>query len=180
MIIGLTGTIASGKTTLADILKEKGFEHHTYSDLLREEAEKESIEPTRKNLQELGNKFKKDNNNLGILSKMIIDNAKTDNILADGIRTIDEIKELKKYPKAYVIGVDAPQKIRYKRLSDRKRPGDPLTFEKFKEIDDHENKGLTPGQDINNCIKKADFVVINDHSIKDLKSKIEAILKKIS
>lgn len=179
MIIGLTGTIASGKSTVADILKEKGFEHHTYSDILRIEAKKRNIEPTRENLQKLGNQFKDESKNLGILSKLIIENAKSDKIIADGIRTLDEINELKKYPDAYIIGVDAPLKIRYQRLKERRRSGDPLTFEKFRKVDDHENKGLTPGQDINNCIKKSDFVVINNCSLKDLKNKIDSILKKI-
>jgi len=32
MIIGLTGTIAAGKTTVAEIFKEKGVEHPTYTD----------------------------------------------------------------------------------------------------------------------------------------------------
>ena len=153
MIIGLTGTIASGKSSVAEILKEKGFEHHTYSDILRLVAKKRNIEQTRKNLQNLGNEFKKESNNLGILSKLIIENAKESNIIADGIRTVDEINELK---------------------------GDPLTFEKFKEIDDHENKGLTPGQDINNCLKESDFKIINDSSREFLKEQLDKILEEIN
>ncbi|MCK5282979.1 MAG: dephospho-CoA kinase [Nanoarchaeota archaeon] len=180
MIIGLTGTIASGKSEIAKILKDKGFEHHTYSDILREEAKKQNIQPTRENLQRLGNKIKEESKNLGILSKLIIENSKSGNIIADGIRTVDEIKELKKYPHAYVIGIGAPQNLRFERMKSRKRAGDPLTFEQFKEIDDHENKGLTKGQDINNCLKKADFTIINDGSFENLKNNIHKILKKIN
>ncbi|MCG2717264.1 MAG: dephospho-CoA kinase [Nanoarchaeota archaeon] len=177
MIIGLTGTIAAGKSTVADILKEKGFEHHTYSDILRLEAKKRNIEPTRENLQELGNKFKRESRNMGILSRLIIENSKSDKIIADGIRTVDEIKELKKHPNSYVIGIDAPQRLRYERLVSRKRVGDPISFEEFKKIDEHENKGLTPGQEINKCMKNSDFIVINDKEHESLRKRIEDILR---
>ncbi|MBR9700070.1 AAA family ATPase [Candidatus Woesearchaeota archaeon] len=178
MIIGFTGTIAAGKTTAARFLE--GFEHFTYSDILRIEAKKRNIEATRENLQMLGNKVKEESDNNGILSKMIVENATKVNIAADGIRTVDEINELKQFPDAYIIAIDASQKTRYERLKARKRPGDPESFEKFKEIDDHENQGKTPGQDINNAMKHADFLIKNNGSIDKLKKKVEEIMKKIT
>ncbi|MBD3163634.1 dephospho-CoA kinase [Candidatus Woesearchaeota archaeon] len=180
IIIGLTGTIAAGKSTVADVLKEKGFEHYTYSNILRMEAEKRKIPPTRKNLQDLGNKIKQESGNLGILSRLLIENAETGKIIADGIRTVDEVKELKKHPNAYVIAVDAPPKLRYERLKSRKREGDPESFDEFIKIDEHENKGLTPGQEINKCIRHADFTLINDKGRKRLKKEVLDILEKIS
>lgn len=180
MIIGLTGTIASGKTSIAEILKNRGFEHFTYSDILRKEAKKRKIQPTRENLQKLGNEIKEESKNKGILSKLIVENSHSGNIVADGIRTVDEVIELKKYDKAFIIAVDAPQKLRYKRLKLRQRDGDPITFYQFKKLDDHENMGLTPGQDIYSCFKKADFVIINDRCLKELKERVNNILKKIS
>lgn len=180
MIIGLTGTIASGKSSVADILKEEGFEHHTYSDILRQEAKKRNIESTRENLQKLGNKFKEESNNMGILSRLIIENSKSKNIIADGIRTVDEINELRKHPDSYVIGIDALQKLRYNRLKSRKRAGDPITFDQFKKIDNHENKGITAGQEINNCLKQSDFLITNNSSLEELKKEIKNILEKIN
>jgi len=174
MIIGLTGTIASGKSTVAKFFKKRGYEHFTYSDILRIEADKRNISPSRENLQALGNKVKEESHNLGILSRMIIENAKKPDIIADGIRTVDEISELRKN-KCVIIGVDASQKTRYNRLKNRKRKGDPTDFNEFKKIDDHENKGLTPGQEINKCLNKSDFIIKNDGSYEDLIAKIEEI-----
>ena len=73
MIIGLTGTISSGKSTVAEILIKKGFEHHTYSDILRLEAKKRNIEPTRQNLQKLGNKLKEESKIEHITSMIFMD-----------------------------------------------------------------------------------------------------------
>ncbi len=178
MIIGLTGTIAAGKSTVADILKRKGFEHYTYSDILRKEARKRGLQESRENLQRLGNEFK--SKDPGILSSMIIKEARGKDIIADGIRTVDEITELKKHIHAYVLALDAPPKIRYERLKRRDRPGDPLTFEQFLKIDEHENKGLTPGQEIERCIQNADFTIINDSTDAELEAKLDEVLEKIS
>jgi len=179
MIIGLTGTMSAGKGELAKYLKAKGFEYHSYSKILIEEAKKRGIEPTRKNLQKLGNDIKKEKKNLGILSKMILDNIKTDKAIADGVRNPDEIRELRKNG-AVIIAIDAPQKLRFKRLQNRSREGDPKTFEDFKKLDDKENQGVTKGQQINQCINMADYTMMNDKTLDDLRMAIEKILKSIS
>lgn len=180
MIIGLTGTIGSGKSEVVKYLKSKGFEHYVYSDILREIAKQRNIEPTRANLQKLGTQIKKESKNLGILSKKLIERAKTDKSVFDGIRNIDEIAELKKMKGSYVIGITAPQKLRFKRLKKRAREGDPKTFNEFKKLDNLENRGKTKGQEINKCLQEVDFKIINNGSQKELHEKIENILKTIS
>ena len=72
MIIGLTGTIGSGKGEVVKYLKGKGFEHYVYSDILKEIAKQRNIEPTRANLQKLGSDIKKESKNLGVLSKKLL------------------------------------------------------------------------------------------------------------
>ena len=96
MIIGLTGKMGSGKGEVVKYLIKKGFEHYVYSDIIKETAAKRNIEPTRRNLQKLGADIKKQSKNLGILSKEILKKVTTNKAIADGIRNIDEIIELKK------------------------------------------------------------------------------------
>jgi len=180
MIIGLTGTMGCGKGEIVNYLKSKSFEHYVYSDILREIAKQRNIEPTRENLQKLGTDIKKQTKNWGILSKELIKKIKTDKAVVDGIRNIDEIRELKKRKDTIIIGVNASQRLRYNRLKKRGRQGDPKTFKEFKRLDNLENRGKTKGQEINNCLKKADFIVNNDKTIEELKNRVESILKSIS
>ena len=179
MIIGLTGTMSSGKGEVAKYLIKKGFEYYCFSDILKEEAKKRNIEPTRKNLQKLGTDIKKDEANRGILAKKLLEMVKTDKAVLDGVRNADEIRELRKAKGFFLIGVNAEQKLRFLRMQERARAGDPIEFDEFKKLDDLENKGITKGQEIDKCIEMADFTIINGGSLENLKEEIEIILKNI-
>lgn len=180
MILGLTGTMCAGKGEVVKYLKNKDFEHYVYSDILKEIAKQRNIEPTRENLQKLGNDIKKESKNLGILSKKMLKKIKTDKSVVDGIRNVDEIKELRKQKKVYIIGVAAPQRLRFKRLKKRNREGDPKTFSEFKRLDNLENRGKTKGQEISKCLKMANFIINNNGSLEKLDNEIEKILQTIS
>ncbi len=180
MILGLTGTMASGKGEVVKYLKTKGFEHYVYSDIIREIAKQRGIEPTRANLQKLGDDIKKESKNLGILSKKMLKKIKTDKAVVDGVRNADEIKKLKKRKDVYIIGVNASQRLRYHRIRNRKREGDTKTFYEFKRLDKLENRGKTKGQEINKCLKMADFIIVNDGSLEQLKKKVDDTLETIS
>ena len=180
MIIGLTGTIGSGKSEIVKYLKTKGFEHFVYSDILKEMARLRGMEITRENLQKLGTEIKEKSNNFGILSQKLLSKIKTGKAVVDGIRNADEIKELRKRKEVYIIGFNAPQRERYERLRKRNRDGDPKTFEEFKRLDNLENRGKTKGQEINKCLKMADFLIINNGSLEQLKNNIDKILQTIS
>jgi len=50
IIIGITGTNASGKDTAADFFKAQGFNIFSLSDILREEARRRDLAISRENL----------------------------------------------------------------------------------------------------------------------------------
>ena len=186
MIIGITGTIASGKGKVADYIHDKyGFKHHSFSMAIRKEAEKRGIEINRKNLHYLGAILNKERPDKSILDEKIIKRINADkkkkikNFVVEGIRDITEINGLKKSDKKFfLIGVDANQKIRFKRLKKRKRNGDPKTFIEFKRIDDLETSA-EGGQQVGKCMKKADFIINNDGTLNEMNKKIDNVMKKI-
>ena len=69
MIIGLTGTKASGKGAISDLLQAKGFIYSSTSDRVREEAERKGLKNyTTKDLQDIGNDLR-EKRGLGVLAQ---------------------------------------------------------------------------------------------------------------
>ena len=66
--------------------------------------------------------------------------------------------------------------MRFERLKKRSRQGDPKTFEDFKRVDNHENRGKTKGQNINACLKLVDKVIFNNSSMDKLKKEVDKII----
>ncbi len=181
MIIGLTGTKASGKGIVAEILKEKGFEYSSTSDRVREEAIKRGLmNYTTKDLQDIGNDLR-EKYGVGILAQLTLKKLKDkENIVIDSIRNPGEIEELKK-KNAKIIAVDAPQEIRFKRIIERKRDSDPKDWESFLQM---ENRDLgvgesSLGQQVSKCMEISDFKIENNDSLETLKTKVEYILIKL-
>ena len=137
MIVGLTGTLGSGKGVIADFLKNKDMIYLSLSDEVREEARNRKIELTRENLQNLGNSMREKEGN-GVLARRVIKKIKSQkytNAIVDGIRNPEEVAELKKLQKFFLIAVDALREIRFKRLAARNRESDPKTWEDFLRTD---------------------------------------------
>lgn len=177
MIIGLTGTNGAGKGTVAEILREKGFEYTSLSDELRIELKKKGKEAVLDNLIAIGNELRK-KEGPGTLSKRVLKRIgdKEGNFIVDSIRNPAEIEELKKNKRFILIAVDAPIELRYERIKARKRASDFVSFEKFREQEEVQLKGGKTGQQLLNCINLADHRIINDGTKEELKKKVDDIL----
>ena len=60
MIIGITGTLATGKSTVAKILVEKGFKHYSVRDFLVQEITRRGVGVTRDNMVEVAKQAEQD------------------------------------------------------------------------------------------------------------------------
>jgi dephospho-CoA kinase len=180
MIIGLTGRIASGKGVIKDFLHEKGFCYFTISDVVREEAARRGIPIERSFLQELGNEVRKKEGAGSWMKRLIKKFQPGFDYIIDGIRNPGEIDELRNIPGFYLIAVDAPLEIRFKRLLARAKPSDPKTWEGFLEIDNRDFGEQDPlGQQVGKCMETADFKLINDSDMEEFHKKIQEIYNKI-
>jgi len=121
-IIALTGTMGAGKGTVAELLKKKGFEYHSYSAVISEEAERHGYKPTRETLRKFGNLLRAESGNIGILSKRLLAKIKTNKVVLDGVRNIAEINELRQRKDFFVIGVVADEED--KRAQKKRRSRD--------------------------------------------------------
>jgi len=180
MIIGLTGANASGKGEAARYLKLKGFEYYSLSDILREEAKLRGMDPSRENLIRLGNELR-EKYGPSVLANLVIKKAVAKKDYAiDSIRNPFEIKALRKLKGFTLLGIDTPVELRFKRMLNRKRPGDPKTLEEFREKEKRENISSDTNQQLENCLKLANTIIINDSTIEEFHKKIDAAIRKIA
>lgn len=178
MIIGLTGTFASGKDTVADYLEKRGFEHHSLSDEIRKVAAERDIETTRDNLRELGNSLR-DEFGPDYLPKRVLKKVRSDKILVSSIRQPAEVAFLRKQKNFILIGIDAPIEVRFERLKKRDRFGDPRTLEELKEKEEKEmQSGGKNAQKLHECMESADYVIINDGNFSKLYKEVNRVLSK--
>ena len=138
MIIGLTGTKASGKSEVAEFLKQQDFIYFSLSDFVREEATKRGLDNySIKDLQDIGNDLR-EKHGLGVLAERAIEKIKPNaekNFIIDGIRNPGEIEVLRRLKNFYLISFDAPQEQRFKWLVSRDRKSDPKTWSEFLKMD---------------------------------------------
>jgi dephospho-CoA kinase len=181
MIIGVIGTLGTGKGTVASyIAKKKGFKHISLSKIIRYESKKLGYGMDRTSLQKVGNLFAKRNGYLAERALERMEKAGVRNAVIEGIRIVPDIKRLKKAGKFVLIAVDAPLKLRYERIKKRKNIEDrKVSFENFKKEDKKELRGDWPGQQTGKCLKLADYKIVNDKTKKELYKKIDKILAKL-
>jgi len=139
-----------------------------------------NIEPTRENLIVFGTNLRQEHGN-GVLAKSVIAKFEQNkNYCITSIRHSEEVKTLKELKNFVLINVDAPQSIRFERMQQRKRPGDPETLEKFIELEKKESQSSGSGQQVALCSKMADITFINDtNNLNQLYSNIDNLLKKL-
>ena len=164
LIVCLTGMPGAGKSTIANGLKEKGFEIINMGDAVRAEAKKRNLEPTGQNLGKLMLELR-EKNGPGAVAELIkpsIENSNSNVIVIDGIRSNDEIKVLKKSANVKLLSILASTDTRFTFLHDRGRSDDPKSREIFEERD---NRELSVG--VGKSIESADESISNNELTKD-------------
>jgi len=185
MIIGICGRVAAGKETLTSFLRDKGFVYLESSKLINEELERREMEITRKNQQDVADELRK-KHGVGVLMQMFLDKIskqKSGNFIIDSLRNSGEAIFLREKVKGFVlIGVDAPQKIRFERILARGKPSDPKTWEEFIKADSRDNfDSENPmGQQTGKLLEMADFVIVNDGDLRRSALEIEEAWNKIN
>lgn len=174
MIIGLTGPNSSGKGEVAEYLRQKGFYYFSLSDVVREEAVREGLDSSRENLIKVGNDLRIKHGS-GILAKRVREKIQGDAVV-DSIRNPSEIMELRKEKDFFLLGIDAPIHLRFRRSQERGRLGDGSTLETFQKREDMENSTDPVRQQLEKCMKMADFIIVNDASLEILHNRIDRFL----
>ena len=177
MIIGLTGKNGAGKTEVSQYLMSRGFEFHSLSDQLREEARKRGLEIQREVLIQLGNELR-GRYGPGVLAERVLGQLGHDrNYVIDSIRNPAEVEILRRRKDFLLLCVDASQVVRFERSLLRARECAPMTFEEFVREEERELQSDDPAkQQLIATRKMADVVVMNDGTVPELHQKLYEIL----
>ncbi|MFC1616257.1 AAA family ATPase [Patescibacteria group bacterium] len=171
MIIGLTGSMGSGKGEVVNFLQTKGFEYVTLSAMVREEARQRGIPEEREQLMEVGNSMRKEFG-AGVLAKKALEKVQNSDCkkwVIDGIRNPAEIEELKRGEGVHVVGINCAKEILVKRILSRNRESDPnMHMEIIRKIERELGKDEpTDGQQVGKCMEMADRVIDNEGTLEE-------------
>jgi len=179
MIIGITGTLGSGKGTVVEYLKTKGFKHYSVSEFISEEIVRRGLPINRDTMTEIGNDLRKVHGPGYITTELLKRAGETDgSAVIESIRSVGEVENLKKHG-AVLWAVDADIRRRYERIAKRKSEKDAVSFERFVADEDRESKGTDPAEmNLPKCIAMADVVLTNNGTQEELFAQVERALRK--
>jgi len=178
MIIGVSGTIGSGKDTVANFfVKNCKFKKVTMSDFLRRIERNRKTKPTRDNLRKLQNEIRKKYGEEILMDMLLTEIVERNfkNVVIAGLRTSMDLKLTKQKLKAKIIFADAKPDVRFTRLRKRGRQGDPKNFNEFLHQDSLEMATFK----LNRAKKIADFRVDNSKDPKTTEKQLKKIAKRL-
>jgi uncharacterized protein YprB with RNaseH-like and TPR domain/predicted nuclease with RNAse H fold len=90
LVIGISGPIAAGKTTLARHLERQGFTYVRYSQVLENELNAQGVAPDRAGLQRLGEQLNASGKQRWLSSQLFMAAGDSQRIVVDGIRFAED------------------------------------------------------------------------------------------
>jgi dephospho-CoA kinase len=177
-VVAVVGMAGSGKSEVARFFNFKGFTTVRFGDITDEAVKRQGLPLTEENERPARERIRQEHGMAAYakLSVPRIDNAlKTSNVVVDGLYSWEEYTYLKDYygDRFMVVAVWSAPQDRYRRLSHRKVRF--LTPQEAAGRDRAEIENLNKGGPI--CM--ADFTILNNGSIGDLKKQVERIVARL-
>jgi dephospho-CoA kinase len=147
---------------------------HSLSDVVRDEAARRGLDHSRDTLIRVGVEMRAESGP-GALARRVLSRLRG-RAVVDSIRSPGEVAVLRTLPRFMLLGIDAPQPLRFQRSLRRGRLGDGATLEEFARKEDRENSKTESGQQLLATLALADLVVDNDGTIEDLHARTRLAL----
>ncbi len=175
MYVGITGTIGSGKAEATQILRRHGFTLYNTGDVLRDIAAKQGITHSQPNLRKLANHLRKDHGPEYLARQLVLrfQRDAPKHAVFSSIRTIAELKELRKLNGFVLVAIDAPRELRAERIVARGR-NDGITSEEELSVEEETQlEGAVHEPQLLAVMDSADVKVVNIGNLEEF----EAILR---
>ena len=180
IVIGITGTIGAGKGTVVELLGKRGYHHHSVRDFLVAQIP-QGTTVNRDSMVSIANSLRQEKGADYIIRSLLdIATKERKNCIIESIRNPLEAEYLRKNCTFYLLCVDADISIRYDRVLKRKSETDNISFKTFVENEQREMSTLNSNnQNIEQCIKMADYTLNNNKTIKDLEQQVNQVIERI-
>jgi len=177
-VVAIVGMPGAGKSEVAKVFEEDGFSRIRFGDLTDEEIKKRDLKLNEENERYIREILRRDYGMAAYakLSLPRINSAlKYSSVVVDGLYSWEEYNLLKEYygEDFGVVAVWASPKIRYARLTGR--GSRKLTLEEALSRDRAELENLNKA----GPIAMADFTILNESSLKNLKKETKKIITKL-
>jgi len=176
LIVLVSGMPGSGKSMFSSIARNMGIPVYVMGDVIREETRRRGLEPTPANLNMVA-RLLREEHGPAVVAERIAEKLREDPspvVLIDGIRSLVEVGVFEKLGGVVIVAVHASPRTRFERLRRRGRPGDPRTWEEFRQRD------LTElGFGLGNVIALADYMLINEGPATEFKEKAQMLLARL-
>jgi dephospho-CoA kinase len=174
-VVSIVGMAGSGKSEVARLFQKKGFTPIRFGDLTDEEVRKRGLELNEASERRARELLRKEHGMAAYakLNLPRIDAAlKSSDVVVDGLYSWEEYVFLKDYygEGFMVIAIWASPKTRYSRLANRSRRK--LTPDEAFSRDRAEIENINKG----GPIAMADFTILNESSLAELKKEVERII----
>ena len=182
LVIGVAGTMTSGKAAVEYFLVSRGFKSIKMTEPILEEGMKRKLDmKDRSNWLKIMVEMRKKQTK-SILAEIASQQIQEDErYVICPIRYSEDIKYLKKQYDSLILFIDAPTPLRYRRTF-LKAIELGMTESEFKKKDSFERNPTGKDKEylsnVEACRKLADEVIVNEGSLDILNQKLDAVLRK--
>lgn len=175
-VVAIVGMAGAGKSEVARVFEEHGFNRVRFGDITDEELENRGLEASEENERYIRQKLRKEHG-MAAYAKLnlprIDGSLKSSNVVVDGLYSWEEYNLLKEYygENFATVAVWASSATRHRRLAHRAQR--PLTFEEAASRDKSEIENINKG----GPIAMADFTIVNEASLEEMKKEAERVLE---
>jgi dephospho-CoA kinase len=172
----ITGMAGSGKTTLANLLRDRGYSVFTMGDVIRHEVRMRNLPPTPENLGGMAEDIRKSGGDAAVAKKCVplIIGEPNNKVALDGVRSLDEVYAFEEAFDIYLVAAHASPETRYRRLRNRGRSDDPPNRQVFRERDHRE---LSFG--MGDAIAMSNYIITNENGVENLERSLDTMLGKL-
>ena len=174
-VVAIVGMAGAGKSEVARAFEEHGFKKVRFGDITDEELNNRGLEPNEENERYIRQQLRKEYG-MAVYAKLnlprIDSSLKSSNVVVDGLYSWEEYILLKEYygGQFTTVAVWASPATRHGRLAHRAERA--LTLEEAASRDKSEIENSNKG----GPIAMADFTIVNEASLEELKKETERVL----